>query len=338
MNQMCRVDPQLPLVSTLLGEGRDDVVEQLASEAADTARVLRFGNPLRSPLTVERMLIQAGQADAGPMGVEAAEGALLDLCRAEGDARAVVVVVEQADTLSTRAVAALARVLDRERANGLRLVLAGEAALDGVLGAPEARAIRAAMAGPVEPAQYVVMAAAEAGREALPLRAGWDAAPPSVLAEASGLARGGAAGAPDVFEVCDASVEAFLGALQPRGAAPGGTAAGAGAARVRRLPRVVAGRRARASGAAGLKRLAGGLRGLIEGGCGVRVKACACWLVGLELVRVEVSAPQSENPVASTDVRVDGYLLSLREAWRPGNPRDGLASGLPRRGRLAKTE
>ena len=146
MNQIVRpLSFDMPRVSTLMGEDWDGLAERMAGEIEGMSRVIRFCNPLRSPLTVERMLIQAGEVPGGPLDVDEAVAAMMELCRAGADERGVVVVVEQAETLSLEAVAALARVL--ETADGLRLILAGKPALEGLLAAAQAAPIRAAMGG-----------------------------------------------------------------------------------------------------------------------------------------------------------------------------------------------
>lgn len=146
MNQIVRpLSFDMPRVSTLMGEDWNGLAEQMAGEAGGLSRVIRFCNPLRSPLTVERMLIQAGEVPGGPLDADDAAEAMTELCRAGADERGVVVVVEQAETLSLEAVAALARVL--ETAEGLRLILAGKPALEGLLSTAEAAPIRAAMGG-----------------------------------------------------------------------------------------------------------------------------------------------------------------------------------------------
>ena len=128
-----------------MGGDWEGLVEQVAGEAGDLARVIRFCNPLRSPLTVERMLIQAGEVPSGPLDADVAAAAMLELCRAGADGRAVVVVVEQAETLSLEAVAALGGCWSAEAGAWAAADPGGDAGAGGLAVHCGGRTIRAAM-------------------------------------------------------------------------------------------------------------------------------------------------------------------------------------------------
>ena len=102
-----------PHVTVLLGSGpqHEQEVRSLLATLAPGARIIRVGNPLRSPLTIERILIQGGQPEVGLLADDAAEEALQRLClRRPGDSR-VVLVIDQAETLSTSAIRILSRLV-----------------------------------------------------------------------------------------------------------------------------------------------------------------------------------------------------------------------------------
>ena len=102
-----------PHVSVLLGSGpqHEQAVQSLLATLAPAARILRVGNPLRSPLTIERILIQGGQPEVGLLAEDAAEEAMQRLCiRRPGESR-VVLVIDQAETLSAGAIRVLSRLV-----------------------------------------------------------------------------------------------------------------------------------------------------------------------------------------------------------------------------------
>ena len=102
-----------PHVSVLLGSGpqHEQAVQSLLATLAPGARILRVGNPLRSPLTIERILIQGGQPEVGLLAEDAAEEAMQRLCiRRPGESR-VVLVIDQAETLSASAIRVLSRLV-----------------------------------------------------------------------------------------------------------------------------------------------------------------------------------------------------------------------------------
>ncbi len=102
-----------PHVTVLLGSGHqhEEAVRSLLAVLAPGARILRVGNPLRSPLTIERILLQSGQPAVGMLTDDAADDGLQRLClRRPGESR-VVLVIDQAETLSPGAVRILSRLV-----------------------------------------------------------------------------------------------------------------------------------------------------------------------------------------------------------------------------------
>jgi hypothetical protein len=102
-----------PQITVLLGSGHqhEEAVRGLLAALAPAARILRVGNPLRSPLTIERILIQGGQPAAGLLTDDVADDALQRLClRHPGESR-VVLVIDQAETLDAGAIRILSRLV-----------------------------------------------------------------------------------------------------------------------------------------------------------------------------------------------------------------------------------
>lgn len=102
----------VPHVTVLLGSGQqhEQAVRDLLATLAPGARIIRVGNPLRSPLTIERILIQGGQPEVGLLADSAAEDALQRLCLRRPSESRVVLVIDQAETLSTSAIRILSRL------------------------------------------------------------------------------------------------------------------------------------------------------------------------------------------------------------------------------------
>ena len=135
------------------GPGGDEALRGLLAQAGPDAQVIRVGNPLRAPLTIERILIQTGLVEAGLLTDAEADQAMQQLLR-QKDGRTVL-VIEQAETLSQPALQALARLAspapafaDRPagRAASLHIVFAGEPAFYGlVLATSGVSPIRAAL-------------------------------------------------------------------------------------------------------------------------------------------------------------------------------------------------
>jgi len=102
----------VPHVTVLLGSGHqhEQVVRDLLATLAPGARIIRAGNPLRSPLTIERILIQGGQPEVGLLADNAAEDALQRLCLRRPSESRVVLVIDQAETLSASAIRILSRL------------------------------------------------------------------------------------------------------------------------------------------------------------------------------------------------------------------------------------
>ncbi len=102
-----------PQVTVLLGSGHqhEEAARGLLAALAPGARIVRVGNPLRSPLTIERILIQSGQPAAGLLTDDVADDALQRLClRHPGESR-VVLVIDQAETLNAGAIRILSRLV-----------------------------------------------------------------------------------------------------------------------------------------------------------------------------------------------------------------------------------
>lgn len=135
------------------GPGGDGALRGLLAQAGPDAQVIRVGNPLRAPLTIERILIQTGLVEAGLLTDAEADQAMQQLLRRK-DGRTVL-VIEQAETLSQPALQALARLAspapafaDRPAggAASLHIVFAGEPAFYGlVLATSGVGSIRAAL-------------------------------------------------------------------------------------------------------------------------------------------------------------------------------------------------
>ena len=233
-----------PQVTVLLGAGAEleAAVHAAIAPVAAGARIIRSSNPLRSPLTTERILIQAGQEEIGLLPDDAADEAMQRLCqRRTGESR-VVLVIEQAETLAISTLRTLARlVAPNGRPSGalapLHLILAGGPSFKSLLREPALLDIRAAITtlpsaahaeavpapaaahvqawtGPVvPPAPDVFSLAASAGlgqRDAVPPvpEPDWHGAPPGVLLEEQALAPLPPAGPalPRLLRACAAAI------------------------------------------------------------------------------------------------------------------------------------
>lgn len=138
--------------SVLLGPGREAALHALVTEAGPDAQVIRVGNPLRAPLTIERILIQTGLVEAGLLTDEEADQAMQQLLRRD-DGDRTLLVIEQAETLSQAALQTLARLPPAHGSAGqatlLRVVFVGEPAFAGlVLATPGAEPVRGALPEP----------------------------------------------------------------------------------------------------------------------------------------------------------------------------------------------
>jgi len=150
--------PALPLrqavparFSVLLdeGPGNEAALLDLLAEAGLDARVIRVGNPLRAPLTIERILIQTGLVEAGLLTDEEADQALQQLV---GGNDRTTLVIERAETLSRAALQTLARLAHSPtqwsavHAASLHIVLVGKPGFAGlVLATPDVEPIRDAL-------------------------------------------------------------------------------------------------------------------------------------------------------------------------------------------------
>ncbi len=132
------------------GLGRETALRALVAEAGPDARVIRVGNPLRAPLTIERILIQTGLVEAGLLTDEEADQAMQQLFR-RNDGDRTLLVIEQAETLSQAALQTLARLAHGSagQATLLRIVFVAEPAFARlVLATPGAEPIRDALPEP----------------------------------------------------------------------------------------------------------------------------------------------------------------------------------------------
>ena len=131
------------------GSGKEEALRALVAEAGPDARVIRVGNPLRAPLTIERILIQTGLVEAGLLTDEEADQAMQQLLR-QDDGEQTLLVIEQAETLSQAALQTLTRLALAYRSAGqaalLRIVFVAEPAFAGlVLATPDTELIRDAL-------------------------------------------------------------------------------------------------------------------------------------------------------------------------------------------------
>lgn len=139
------------------GLGGGTALRALVAEAGPDARVIRVGNPLRAPLTIERILIQTGLVEAGLLTDEEAGQAMQQLLRRD-DGDRTLLVIEQAETLSQAALQTLARLAHGSAGQAalLQVVFVGEPAFAGlVLATPDAGPIRAALPEPPAAASLV---------------------------------------------------------------------------------------------------------------------------------------------------------------------------------------
>ena len=137
----------------------------MVMEAGPDARVIRVGNPLRAPLTIERILIQTGLVEAGLLTDEEADQAMQQLLRQE-DGDRTLLIIEQAETLSQAALQTLARLAPAHRSASqaalLRIVFVGEPAFAGlVLATPDTELIRDALPEPPAAVSLVDIQSAE---------------------------------------------------------------------------------------------------------------------------------------------------------------------------------
>ena len=153
--------------SVLLQGDADEAaaLRALVAEAGPDARVIRVGNPLRAPLTIERILIQTGLVEAGLLTDEEADQAMQQLLR-QDDGDRTLLVIGQAETLSQAALQTLARLAPAHRSASqaalLRIVFVAEPAFAGlVLATPDTELIRDALPEPPAAVPLVKMPSAE---------------------------------------------------------------------------------------------------------------------------------------------------------------------------------
>ena len=131
------------------GPDPDDALQALLAKAGPDTRLIRVGNPLRAPLTIERILIQTGLVEAGLLTDEETDAAVQQLLRRDDP---TTLVIEQAETLSPAALQTLARLAlvpapwFAGRAVPLHVVFAGKPGFAGlVLATPDVGPIRDAL-------------------------------------------------------------------------------------------------------------------------------------------------------------------------------------------------
>ena len=178
-----------PHVTVMLGNELDLALglQRLLAGCPQSARVLRVGNPLRSPLTIERILIQAGKEEVGLLTDDAADEAIQRLCQRRSGETQVVLVIEQAETLGLGAVRTLSRLIapNGRVAGGdfapLHLVLIGDPSFKHMLADPLAATLRGAAEAatplPRAVSQAAAPAAAPATARAAPAQAASEGAP-----------------------------------------------------------------------------------------------------------------------------------------------------------------
>ena len=130
--------------------GREAALRGLLAEAGPDAQVIRVGNPLRAPLTIERILIQTGLVEAGLLTDAEAGQAMQQLLQRRGSR--TMLVIDQAETLSQPALQAIARLAPpataraADHAEAPHIVLAGRPAFAELVRAtPDVGPIRDAL-------------------------------------------------------------------------------------------------------------------------------------------------------------------------------------------------
>lgn len=135
-----------PRFSAILGPGKEEALQDLLAKFGASARIVRVSNPLRSPLTIERMLIQAGEVEVGMLPDDAAaERALRRLSHLRDGESQVVLVIDQAETLSAAALRTLSRLGQADSQVALSTVFKGDPSFLDRLPLQEADPIRAAL-------------------------------------------------------------------------------------------------------------------------------------------------------------------------------------------------
>ena len=115
---------------------RSEALEAVIDSVADMrTRFARVGNPLRSPLTIERLLIQAVGGDTETYYDRDAPTLTRILAGPQGDETRVVLVVEQAETLAPDAMATLREMSASFTAAvpSVQVLFAGHPSFQGVL-------------------------------------------------------------------------------------------------------------------------------------------------------------------------------------------------------------
>lgn len=147
--QTVLLDPSsvaVPRFSAILGLGKEEALQDLLAKFGASARIVRVGNPLRSPLTIERMLIQAGEVEVGMLPDDAAaERALRRLSHLRDGESQVVLVIDQAETLSAAALRTLSRLGQADSQVALSTVFKGDPSFLDRLPLQEENPIRAAL-------------------------------------------------------------------------------------------------------------------------------------------------------------------------------------------------
>ena len=123
------------------------VSELLASVAGPDVRVVRVGNPLRSPLTLDRILMQVAGPDGDViLGQDAT--VVQAITRRQAQETRVLLVIEQADTLHPAALRSLQAMTPHFKQDGqpaLRVAFVGRTAFRGLLAGEGLAPMRAAL-------------------------------------------------------------------------------------------------------------------------------------------------------------------------------------------------
>ena len=127
-----------PFTSVLVEDAgrRASALDALISAVADLeTRFVRVGNPLRAPLTMERLLIQASGADGELLHGDDPAALTRLLATPQGDEARVILVVEQAETLDPVALATLQSMAPHfsDRRPRLQVIFSGAPAFQTLL-------------------------------------------------------------------------------------------------------------------------------------------------------------------------------------------------------------
>lgn len=101
-----------------------ELEDGLAAMAEQGAAFVRVGNPLRAPLTLQRMLIQIGSVELCENSDEEEEARFYQLLERRAASGPIVLIIEQAETLAPGALLPLQRLASGSRS--IRILFVGE--------------------------------------------------------------------------------------------------------------------------------------------------------------------------------------------------------------------